>query len=267
MIAALPQHARQRLSQLRLQQMSADDLARGCNTRLNALGRDPDRELQSQLTAERDKHAERFRQLSLLIGKVNEWVMRLPANTMLEVVQAADIKLKENETWQQAIGNVRGGIVGLQKQLDIVRKAPLPRLAQQEAISEYLSRLAQQQARLKVVFDVQGNARVIFADDVVASKDDVLGLLSFVLGPQQLAAAFARFLEQEPERADALSANEKNARESELRNRLLEHEQREEALIMAAHDQGIEIIRRVDASPACVLGVVIAKARTTQEVA
>jgi len=54
-------------------------------------------------------------------------------------------------------------------------------------------------ARPKIGFDARGNARVMWAEDMVAGKDDVLGLLAFALGPEQLLAAFSRDLELEPE--------------------------------------------------------------------
>jgi hypothetical protein len=48
---------------------------------------------------------------------------------------------------------------------------------------------------------------------------------------------------------------------AELDAQLLELEQREEALIERAHGDGIDILRRPDAAPAAVLGVVIAQAQ------
>jgi hypothetical protein len=93
------------------------------------------------------------------------------------------------------------------------------------------------QARPKIVFDVRGNASVHWVDDIVTGKDDLLSVLAWALGPQQLAAAFARQLEQEPERADALSPTERERRISELSATLLSLERREEEAIMLAADQ------------------------------
>ena len=59
----------------------------------------------------------------------------------------------------------------------------------------HISRLAQ--ARPKIVFDVRGNASVHWVDDIVTGKDDLLSVLAWALGPQQLAAAFARQLEEQ----------------------------------------------------------------------
>ena len=100
----------------------------------------------------------------------------------------------------------------------------------------------------------------MWAEDMVAGKDDVLGLLAFALGPEQLLAAFSRDLELEPEPADALSSGERDKRISELSDSLLSLERREEGLMRAAQD-GIDVLRRGDADPRCVLGVTVIKAQ------
>jgi hypothetical protein len=51
-------------------------------------------------------------------------------------------------------------------------------------------------------------------------------------------------------------------RVAELEATLLELERREEALIMRAAGDGLDILRRVDASPPAVLGVMVAKVKT-----
>jgi hypothetical protein len=81
---------------------------------------------------------------------------------------------------------------------------------------------------------VRGNARLAWTEDLVVSKDDLLGLLAFVLGPEQLSAAFTRELELEPERADAVTPLERDKRLAELAASLLSLERREEELISRA---------------------------------
>ena len=80
--------------------------------------------------------------------------------------------------------------------------------------------------------------------------------------PEQVSAAFSRDLE--PERPDAVSPLEREKRISELSVSLLALERTEEALILRAAGEGIELSRRGDASPVAVLGVVVvnANART-----
>jgi hypothetical protein len=66
--------------------------------------------------------------------------------------------------------------------------------------------------------------------------------------------------ELEPERDDAIPAVEREARLSELRQVLDQYERQEEAAITQAEAMNIEIARREDADPKCVLNVVVKRA-------
>src|SRR6516164_7018338 len=179
----------------------------------------------------------------------------LRGTVALEVAPAVEIKLKASETVVAALAATREQIAGVQRELAQVRKAPLCRLSQEEAIRAHLSRLMQ---RPKIGFDARGGALLTWTEDM-ATMDGVLGLLAFVLGPEQVSAAFSRDLE--PESPAAVTPLE---RETELSVSLLALERTEEALILRAAGEGIELARRSDASPVAVLGVVVvnANART-----
>src|SRR6516164_9118621 len=179
----------------------------------------------------------------------------LRGNVALEVAPAVEIKLKASETVVAALAAAREQIAGVQRELVQVRKAPLCRSSQEEAIRAHLSRLVQ---RPKIGFDARGGALLTWTEDM-ATMDGVLGLLAFVLGPEQVSAAFSRDLE--PESPAAVTPLE---RETELSVSLLALERTEEALILRAAGEGIELARRSDASPVAVLGVVVvnANART-----
>jgi hypothetical protein len=254
----LPAAAAAKLTELTLARDAALDSMRGAQGRANSLPADAAHQMRERLTVERDRHAERHRQLSLLVSRLNQWTveLRLPFGSELAPAPGVDIALAPGETVSGAIAAVRGEIAALKQQMAAVRAAPLRRSSQQEAIGAYLSRLSQQ-ARPRIGFDVRGNARVAWTEDLVTSKDDLLGLLAFILGAEQLSAAFARELEQEPERADALTPEERDKRIAELSASLLALERREEALIDRAANDGLDVLRRPDASPLAVLGVVI----------
>jgi hypothetical protein len=259
----LPDKAKSKLDELTLARDAALDAGRSANARLQALPRDADQRMRDRLAAEHSKHQQRFGQLSQLVSRLNQWTveLRLPAAAALELAPSIDIKLKPGETLSEAIGNVRAEISALKQQMVAVRSAPLRWSSQQEAIGAYLARLSQQ-ARPKIGFDAKGNARVSFVEDMVVNKDSVLGLLTFVLGPQQLSAAFARELEHEPERPDAVTPVERDKRIAELSASLLSLERREESLIDRAANDGVEVLRRSDAAPVAVLGVeIVAKAQ------
>jgi|SRR5262245_59034806 len=132
----------------------------------------------------------------------------------------------------------------------------MSRASQLEAVRAYLARLARG-AQPRIVFDARGNATVAWVEDM-ATMDGVLGLLALVVGSEQVAAALARDLA--PEQGNAVSPLEREKRINELSVSLLALERQEEQLIMRAADEGVELLRRPDASPPCVLGVVIAAA-------
>ena len=250
----LPESARAKLSDIEAQRCIAEDLLRGTAQRLTSLPREAV-ELRERLAVERDKHAERHRSLSMIVSRCNQFWSELRANVALEVAPAVEIKLKASETVVAALAATREQIAGAQRELVQVRKAPLCRSSQEEAIRAHLSRLVQ---RPKIGFDARGGALLTWTEDM-ATMDGVLGLLAFVLGPEQVSAAFSRDLE--PESPAAVTPLE---RETELSVSLLALERTEEALILRAAGEGIELSRRGDASPVAVLGVVVvnANART-----
>ena len=250
----LPEAARAKLSDIEAQRCIAEDLLRGCAQRINSLPREAV-ELRERLVVERDKHAERHRVLSLLVSRCNQFLFELRGNVALEVAAAVEIKLKASETVVAALAGVREEIATTQRELVHVRKAPLCRSSQEEAIRAHLSRLVQ---RPKIGFDARGGALLTWTEDM-ATMDGVLGLLAFIVGPEQVSAAFSRDLE--PESPAAVTPLE---RETELSVSLLALERTEEALIERAASEGIELARRGDASPVAVLGVVVvnANART-----
>jgi hypothetical protein len=254
----LPAAAAAKLTELTLARDAALDSMRGAQGRANSLPADAAHQMRERLTVERNRHAERHRQLSMLVSKLNQWNMelRLPAGTVLEPAPASDITLKPGDSLSAALATVRDEIAGVQRELAAVRAAPLRKSSQQEAVRTYLARLAQQ-ARPKIGFDARGNARVAWTEDLVTSKDDLLGLLALISGPEQLSAAFARELELEPERADAVTPLERDQRLAALAASLLSFERREEELIARAAAEGVEVLRRPDADPRAVLTVAV----------
>jgi hypothetical protein len=254
--AALPESARIKLSDLQLARMTAEDAARAANVRLNSLPRDSSPELVRGLTAERDKHNERQRALALLIGRINQWIVE--QKRPLQLAPAVDgIKLKRDETLHDALTKVREQITALHQHIAAVKSSPLP-LADQEQIAEaYVVKLLAA-ARPAVAIMRDDQLRVTFRDSVVASTDDVLALLCWCC-PEQVFKALVRAIHDQPARADAMPAAERVRRVAELESQLLELELLEEAIILRAHGDGLDILRRPDAAPAAVLGVVLAK--------
>jgi hypothetical protein len=254
----LPESADAKLSELQMARDTALDAARGATARLQSLPRDADQRMRERLVAEQSKYQHRQGQLAQLVSRVNQWAveLRLPPSSTLAHAPALDVAVKPGLTLGETIAAVREDVAGVQRDMARVRSAPLKRTSQREAINKYLAGLSLR-ARPRVGFDARGNAKVLWAEDMVANKDDLLGVLAFVFGPQAVASAFSRDLELEPERTDAVTPAEREERLADLMAQLLELERREECLIERAVADGSDVLRRPDASPAAVLGVAV----------
>jgi hypothetical protein len=262
MPAQLPEGARNKLTALNLQRLAAQDAAGSANARLNGLPRDADQGLQAQLLRERDKHQDRFRQLSLLVNRLNEWVMQVRVGAVLEPVQVVNIRLKPNEPLTAALAKVRNQIRDTREQLGVVKSAPLPSEDQAKAAAAFVVKLARQ-ARPTVAVMRDDTLRVAFRDSVIASTDDALALACW-LDPESVLSALTRELEAMPRPIDPMSASERLQKVAELEKTLASLEFHEEALIQHAAGDGLDVLRRPDASPSAVLGITIAKAQAAQ---
>jgi len=223
-VTELPASVQVKLAKLDVSGMVSEDAVRAAQSRLGGLG--PGHELRDQLTAERDRHSHRHRQISALIHRVNEWIVRLPANTVLEVVQVADIKLRDGETWIDAIEATRNEIKSLRGQLAVIRAAPLPVADQIKCVEQYVEKILQlAQPAVSIVKD--GAVRVGFRD-VFVEPEQVLSLLAWV-APDQVRDALTGLLEAQPRVVGAMPASERLQRVAELEEKLLELERVEES--------------------------------------
>jgi hypothetical protein len=249
---ALPAAAAATLTELQLARDAALDGMRGAASRANSLPPSAEN-LRAGLAAQRDKHAERHRVLSMLVSRLNQFHMelRLAPGSVLEVALVEPIKLKPHETVVAAITQFRRDILKTIQEIASVRSAPLKRESQEQAITEYV---AAQVGRVKprIAFDMRGRAKVMWAEDMIASKDDLVGMLCWILGgaSKQVAAAFVRDLGDGPEPANALSVAEREQRLAELSAELLRMERLEESLIVRAASDGTEVLRRPDVAAA-----------------
>jgi hypothetical protein len=251
----LPEAANKKLSDIQLARMSAEDAMRGANARANALGPNADRELQARLLAERDKFNFKFQQLSQLVHRLNQWLTELRGVT-LEPSPPVSVSLKKGQTLSSALEAVRSEVQALRQHLAAVKVSPLPITDQEKLAESYVIQLLNT-ARPTVAV-VRDQLRITWRDSVIASIDDLIPVLAFV-APDALYAALVRSIKQQPVRADAMPAEERMQRVAELETQLERLEQREESLILRAHGDGLDVLRRPDASPAAVLGVVLAK--------
>jgi hypothetical protein len=256
----LPAAAQAKLDELVMLRDLALDASRTTNVRLQqALSQgDVDPRLRAKLEAETARATDKHRVLAMLTSKVNQWwaELRLPPTHRLECQPPYNhVQLQPGETLAEAVAKVRTEIADVKRQIAAVKSAPLKTVSQMEALAIYIDGLMQR-AKPRVGFDVKGNARVLWTEDLVASKDDLLGVLAFILGPETIAASFARSLEQEDEPANAVTPTQRAERLAELAEALLKLERRECAWV----ECDASILPRADVSPLAFLTLRIAQA-------
>jgi hypothetical protein len=254
---SLPAAAEAKLGELELTRDSAYDAARAAAGRLNNLPRDADQQMRDRLAAERDRHNHRHAQISQLVHRLNQWLVELRGVVLVQA-PTVDINL-HGETLHHAIEAVRAEIRTLRQHLAAVRTAPLPIEDQEQLAEAYVVRMLS--AARPTVAVVGDQLRVTFRDSVVGGTDDVLALLCWCC-PEQVWKALTRSIREQPVRADAMSAEQRLARAAEIEAQLSDLEHREEALVLRAAGDGLEVLRRPDASPAAVLAVQVVARQT-----
>jgi hypothetical protein len=264
-VVELPAVAAQKLNLLNVARMIAEDGTRAASSRLSNLP--PDAEVRGQLERERDRHGARCRAISALVHRLNEFLVKLPSGTVLEVVAAETIELRDGAALTSAIENVRREIGSVQGQLAVIRAAPLPVEDQRQAVAAYVERLAQTARPFASVVQ-NGTLRLGFKD-VLIEPEQTLALLAWI-DPEKVRDALTGLLEAQPPRIGAMPASERIARVAELEKTLCELERAEESMIERAGKLGIDVLRRTDADPRAVLGLLIkpraAKPQTATQV-
>jgi hypothetical protein len=179
---------------------------------------------------------------------------------VLELAEPVTAKLRQNETLVRAIERLRGEVAAAQNHLSVVKRAPLPLADAKKLAAAHVKAMA---ARPKVWVDGRGEFAVTFVDaqriDTLATLDDIAAMLAFA-DPE----GFTKRLEDEIDRQlgdptqPAMPKAETDKRAAELAANLVELERQEESLIDLAASDGVDVMRRADADPRAVLGIVVA---------
>jgi hypothetical protein len=263
----VPDQAKQRLDELTMQRDLALDQTKALQNRINMLTDGEVNDLRQRLVSEQSKQALRANHLQRLVSACNQWLfqLRLVPGTSLEVHPPLNLTIKTS--LPHAVEATRRQIADLQKEIAKVRSAPLKVSSKREAARAYLERLAQVYAP-KIVFDGRGGAKATWRENMVVSKDEILALIVWALGPNGPAELVEAFqIDEEPEPEDAVSPLEREQQLSKFANTLLQLERQEEALISCAGADGHEITRRPDANPMAVLYLRIVTQEPQQQVA
>jgi uncharacterized coiled-coil protein SlyX len=205
---------------------------RGIAARIANLPRDADG-MRSRLKGERDKQSRRHNALHQLINKLLQWQRQLPAGVTLESAPPVTVELKSGEKLSDVIAATRNEIAALRQRLDVTKRTPLP-LPDMKQLAD-VARLAR--IGRPTVAVQRDSLRAVPREVDMLSPE---GVMRFVLAtvawvaPESLLAALEREIDALPERADALSAAEREPRVGEIEREIEQRERYEESLIMRA---------------------------------
>jgi hypothetical protein len=257
--AVLPPSATARHTELALARDNALDASRSAQQRLNSLPDDADQLLRDRLTAQVSLQTQRNSQLHRLLSSVNQFLFQLrlrPGEVLAPVT--VPVTLAKGETAAQAVGKLRVEMLQLQQELAKVRTAPLPIADLIRAAEEYVARRGGVTGpRISVVRD---QLQLQWPDDVIGSKQDLIGVLAW-LAPTSVVAALKREIEAQPAQASAMPAADRIKRVQELEAQLLAAERRESALLDDT------ILPRPEMNPLAYLQVEIRTEARAQQVA
>ena len=248
----LPPSAQLRLTQLNVERDSALSQASSLQNRINSCDDSTDALIREQLEAELRKYQQRQQILHRLLSAVQQWwvQLRLRPGEVIRPVSAPPARLDKGQTAAEAIGKLRVEMLSLAQELAKVRHAPLPIADQVAAAEQYVAqRGATNGPRIGVARD---QLQLAFSDDVVGSKQDMIGVLCW-LAPASVVAALKREIETQPAQASAMPAADRIARVASLEAQLLDLERRESSLLDKA-----DVLPRPDMSPLAFLQVEIA---------
>jgi hypothetical protein len=227
----VPQHGQDRLDELTVLRDAALDAAKATQSRINLLTGETEGAMRQRLAADLNKHTRCQNDFMRLLSACNQWLIQLrlaPGQCLAPVTIAGDPP--DGESAAEAITHIRGLIAALGRKIHEVKRAPIKHGSQRQAVISHLAYLAQR-VRPRLNVDRNGKAHVVWAEDLIADKNDLLGLFALIC-PGETLAMFA--IDEKPEPADALTPSEREEKLSKLADELLELERKEVALLSLA---------------------------------
>lgn len=215
------------------------------------------------LRQRQDEHSDRHRNAADVNAAVRRWLSMLPANAVLSDARRAKVRPKGDESFQAAVDRVRRQIAVLISERFRVQQAGLPLEEIREKARDWVARCAKTarpritatHSEFAINFDVYDERASVPLHDVAA--------IAAFLYPERFLKRINDVIEQMPQPALALSADQKTKRLREIKDSLLLLENEEETLISLAEERGQIIARRATASPAAILGLVVDRNKAT----
>jgi hypothetical protein len=260
----LPEPARQKLLLIESLSDEALDLGSSAQTRLNDLARkypslSGDSPNVARLAAAAADADHRRAELHSLISSCVRWVKSLSPDAPLDVIPTpAPMAIADGETPtpEEIVTKIRSRIGELTIERLEVQKLPEPKSVLKQRLRAQVAKLAEQ-AKPVLQFDRNKADVAVFADpkaDFGLSPGYLAGMLAWLDG-DRLIAKLDEMIDAAIDDTDALTSEQQAQELAELSAQIEVLGRQEEALIEAAFAQGVDVLRRARADPACVLGV------------
>lgn len=268
----LPQEARRKFRRLQAQAIEARDMHSVLTKRVNEtvqrmhMGEEAasDPELQEiaarareSQTKAREADASWRDLLQRLSYAIDSWAVTGESITLYQSPDSR-LRLDDNRPAKQKVDEQRELIATIKHELRQAKAAPLPVAERLKSARQYLeTEVAKAKPMMRLGQD--GSASITLGPGVDASIDHAAARRVFfaavsLIGVDKALKSMAPDVAELP---GELSIADRRRRIDDLSRKLLAAEREEERLIEQAAKDGIAILRRTDASPAAILGLVI----------
>ena len=240
------------------------DLSHGLATAPASAAANMEHEI-SRLRGRMSEQQAKHQSVSALNAAIRQWLNGIGSNVAIEAAKPIMPKLRSGETLSEAVVRVRGEIAKLRAERQRTMLAG-PTIAEMKAAAaEHVSKLAERgKPRLMIE---HGKFEVRFGTETFNPQPDAACIIAW--------ANPAAFLEQLEAQIDAMpapplrmTAKARVDRLAAIAATIVAFEREEEAIITELEEgEGTFITRRVDASPAVILGLILDKGKAASAAA
>ena len=266
----LPGRARAKIFALADQEASAQTVMNSNQRQIAELMKafdistDDQRQMELREEAERRNHVqvthrERYKALADLNGRVRRFLDMLPIDAVLEPVKVIRASLKRNETYQEAVADLRVQIVKLIGERSQVERAGLPTDEIRAQLRKWITERSIAARPAIIATHDKFDVKFTFMDpESYTPTLDPLSLLAWY-DPEFLENRLNELVDEMPKPKFSMTPAEKSKRLREIRTGLDEAERREVTLIDNAQDQGILIDYRPNVDICALLAVTMTR--------
>jgi len=268
----LPRDSRAKLMRLLADATDARDRHTDLSQKLNNLiakvayqGDQPDEQLAVMVQRARDSQAKAreadvmYRDLSARLTHFVDGLAYLRV-TEYEPPTPRRVRVTSKASLKSQVAEVREQIESIRFEINKAKAAPATRAERTGKAKQYLAELAGESVPTLVVSKDGGPVELYLGQGRERLSPELAGIRRVIGAAVALVGidkALAIMMPQQPEAPGALTAEQRKARIADLQDKLLDAERAEEALIEQAAADGQTILRRSNADPRAVLGIVV----------